>query len=111
MKTSARKIFWGVIAVIILVGASRAMTEEQPRTLTEDDFLWDEVISPYKDLIITSVNKIHREVEGCSVINPDTAYLAVEKTASGAPRFFVTCGSMQRAFNVYFSENGIERPR
>lgn len=117
---NATRLFWIGIAAIIVIGvwttwSQPPKTIKPPaRTFTATDFMWDDEISPYKDLIVASVNKIHREVEGCGEIDPTSAYLSEESTAD-APRFFVTCGSLDskppRVFNVWFSADGIEKPR
>ena len=114
---NALKLFWVGIAAIIVIGIVTTLREspERPpaRTFTEEDFIWDETISPHKDLIIATVNKIHREVEGCSEIDPTSDYLSGDKSTPEKPVFYVTCGSLDstppRVFNVWFSADGIMR--
>lgn len=76
---------------------------------TEQDFQWDSKIFRHKGLIVDSVNRIHREVPGCNVIDPYSAYLSGQRSSPSKPVFFVACGRGAQAFNVYFSESGIEK--
>ncbi|NOZ65938.1 MAG: SH3 domain-containing protein, partial [Alphaproteobacteria bacterium] len=71
---------------------------------TEDDFIWSNKISPYKDIIIAGVNKIHRENSGCKDIDPASAYISGSKGTISNPVFFVTCGKGAGIHNVFFSK-------
>lgn len=80
------------------------------RVFTENDFIWDDRIRPYKDIIVAGVNKIHRENERCGQIDPSSAYVSSKSTPSD-PVFFVTCGSGANVFNVFFSKKDVEADR
>jgi len=79
------------------------------QVFTEEDFLWDNVISPYKEIIISGVNKIHRENARCKVIDPSSAYLSGSKSSPDKPVFYVTCGSDLEVFNVWFSKSDLDK--
>lgn len=76
---------------------------------TEKDFHWDQKTSPYKQIIIAGVNKIHRENSRCKDIDPSSVYISNSKGAKEDPVFFVTCGKGAGAFNVYFSKSEVEK--
>ncbi len=78
------------------------------QVFTEEDFIWDKNTSPYKDIIVAAVNKIHRENSRCKEIDPSSAYLSGSKSSPGKPVFFVTCGSGAKAFNVWFSKDDLD---
>ncbi len=74
---------------------------------TEDDFIWSKTISPYKDIIVAGVNKIHRENSGCKEIDPSSAYISGSKSTKSNPVFFVTCGKGAHIHNVFFSKSDV----
>ena len=78
---------------------------------TEADFSFDKKISPYKNIIIAGVNKIHRENKRCKKIDPYSAYISGSKGTESNPVFFVTCGTDHKAFNVFFSKSDIEKDK
>lgn len=77
------------------------------QVFTEQDFIWDKNTSPYKDIIVPAVNKIHRENSRCKEIDPSSAYISGTKSSPGKPVFFVTCGYGAKAFNVWFSKDDL----
>jgi len=77
------------------------------RVFTENDFIWDKNIRPYKKVIIAGVNKIYRENSRCKKIDPTSAYLSGSRSKPGKPVFFVTCNEGPEAFNVWFSEQDL----
>ena len=99
-----------LVLMIGLFGAVVLWLEsERPppaQTFVETDFIWDDQISPHKDVIIATVNEIHRKIKGCQELDPTSAYLS-NKSTPRDPVFFVTCGSGANMFNVWFSRDGI----
>lgn len=79
------------------------------QVFTEANFLWDKKITPYKQIIIAGVNKVHRENERCKDIDPHSAYLSSSKGSAKDPVFYVTCGKGAQAFNAYFSKSDVEK--
>jgi len=75
---------------------------------TESDFYWDKNILPYKEIIITGVNKVHRENSRCKIIDPSSAYISSSKGTTSNPVFFVTCGKGAEVFNAFFSKSDVE---
>jgi hypothetical protein len=103
MSTLQRFVI-AVAVIIIGLGILFGIPTPPPaNTFVETDFIWDDKISPYKDVIISSVNEIHRKIDGCQEIDPTSAYLS-DKSTPSKPVFFVTCGGR---FNVWFSRDGI----
>jgi hypothetical protein len=79
------------------------------RVFTEEDFIWDKVTRPYKDIIVKGVNKIYRENSRCSEIDPTSADMSRNRGTKENPVFFVTCGSdVTNVFNAYFSKSDVE---
>ncbi len=78
------------------------------RTFTRADFIWDDNTILYRDIIVAGVNKAHREVPGCAVIDPQSAYIASSRGTPKNPVFWVTCGSGLKTFNYYFSKNDVK---
>ncbi len=76
---------------------------------TEEDLVLDESELPYKRIILTGVNKIHREISQCKDIDISTAGIAPNQGTKTDPVFFVTCGKALNAFNVYFSKSDVEK--
>ncbi|MCP4763470.1 MAG: SH3 domain-containing protein [archaeon] len=76
---------------------------------TENDFMWDKNITPYKKIIIAGVNKVHRENSRCKNIDPSSAYISGSKGTKYNPVFFVTCGKGKNTFNAFFSKSEIEK--
>ena len=74
---------------------------------TETDFLFDKKTRPHKKIIISGVNKIHRENPRCKQINTSSAYISSSKGSKSNPVFFVTCGKGSKSFNVFFSKSDI----
>nr|WP_181374663.1 hypothetical protein [Pectobacterium carotovorum]AKG47494.1 hypothetical protein pA_00054 [Pectobacterium carotovorum] len=78
---------------------------------TESDFYWDSKISPYKEIIIKGVNKVHRENSKCKDIDPSSAYISGSKGTKANPVFYVTCGKDFDVFNVFFSKSDVENDK
>jgi hypothetical protein len=76
---------------------------------TEADFIWDNKTSPYKKIIVTGVNKVHRENSRCKTIDPGTAYISSSKGSPSDPVFYVTCGTGAGTFNAFFSKSEVEK--
>ena len=76
---------------------------------TEADFSFDKKTRPFKNIIITGVNKIHRENSRCKNIDPYSAYISGSKGSESNPVFFVTCGKGYKVFNVFFSKSDVEK--
>jgi len=74
---------------------------------TEADFLFDKNTKRYKDIIISGVNKIHRENSKCKDIRTSSAYISSSKGSKSDPVFFVTCGQGRNSFNVFFSKSDV----
>lgn len=78
------------------------------RRFVAKDFIWDEATAPYKELIVSGVNKVHAENSRCDVIDPTSAYMSKSKSKPGNPVFFVTCGRGSGVFNVFFSKEEVQ---
>jgi hypothetical protein len=78
---------------------------------TEDDFIWDKKIRPYKKIIIAGVNKVHKENSSCKHIDPSSAYISGSRGSKADPVFYVTCGTESNMFNVYFSKSDVEKSK
>ncbi|MFS8980891.1 hypothetical protein PO002_41945 [Cupriavidus necator] len=78
---------------------------------TEEDFLWDKKLSPYKKIVVAGVNSVYRENEQCGEISPETAYISPTRGTKADPVFFVTCGTPPDALNVYFSKSDVEKAK
>ena len=78
-------------------------TVVKSEAFTEDDFVWDGHIEPYKDTIVTGVNYLHRENSKCKEIDPRTVSLLLAKSRPGRPVFVVMCGSGKNAVQVGFA--------
>ncbi len=78
---------------------------------TEADFYFDKKTRPYKNIIISGVNKIHRENSRCKNIDPSSAYISGSKGTKSNPVFFVTCGKDYKVFNVFFSKSDVEKDK
>ncbi|PQV53405.1 hypothetical protein [Paraburkholderia sp. BL21I4N1] len=76
------------------------------RVFTEADFQFDKATLPYKKVIIDGVNRIHRENDRCSDIDPSSAYLSSNSTQAN-PTFYVTCGKGTQVFNVFFTPRDV----
>ena len=81
------------------------------RLYTEADFSWDNNTRPHKAIIVSGVNKIHRENPRCRDIDTGSAYISGSKGTKKNPVFFVTCGTGRHAHNVFFSKSDIETGR
>jgi len=75
----------------------------------ESDFYWDKNTSPHKQIIISGVNKVHRENIRCKQLDPSSAYISSNKGTPSNPVFFVTCGSGAGTFNAFFSKLDVEK--
>ncbi len=75
---------------------------------TEADFYFDKKTHPYKNIIISGVNKIHRENSRCKDIDASSAYISSTKGSKSNPVFYVTCRKESMAFNVYFSKSDVK---
>lgn len=78
---------------------------------TEADFSFDKKTRPYKNIIITGVNKIHRENARCKNIDPSSAYISSSKGSKSNPVFYVTCGKEYKVFNEFFSKSDVENDK
>lgn len=83
-------------------------TQSGGRVYVEDDILWDEDTSQIKSQILTVVNKIARENQSCGQIDTSSIAKSPSRSKPNDPVFFVTCGSMANAFNVYFRPTDAE---
>lgn len=72
------------------------------RIYVEDDFLWDEETSQFKQQIIATVNKISVENQHCSQLDTASIAKSSSRSTTDDPVFFVTCGSGADVFNVWF---------
>lgn len=72
------------------------------RVYVEADFLWDSETRPYKDQIVEVINRIARDHGGCNKISTSSVARSATKGSASDPVFFVTCGEMADAFNVWF---------
>lgn len=86
----------------------RVVDQAGKEVFTEADFLWDQTIEPYKEIIIAGVNKVHRENSRCTAIDASSAYISSSRGTPADPVFFVTCGEGFNAFNVFFSKSEVE---
>lgn len=86
----------------------RVVDQAMKEVFTEADFIWDQTIEPYKDIIIAGVNKVHRENSRCTTIDASSAYISSSRGTPADPVFFVTCGEGFNAFNVFFSKSEVE---
>lgn len=78
---------------------------------SEADFMFDNKTLPYKKIIISGVNKIHRENSKCKNIDTSSAYISGSKGTKLNPVFYVTCGKGFKAFNVFFSKSDVEKDK
>jgi hypothetical protein len=101
-----RKSHIGWVHMKFLV--SLGVSSDEIRQFVVGDFIWDGVTAPYKELIMSGVNKVHAENSRCDVIDPTSAYLSKSKSKPGNPVFFVTCGRGSGVFNVFFSKEEVE---
>jgi hypothetical protein len=87
-------------------------TASGTRILTEGDFRWDRSTSPYKEEIVVLVNRIAAEHEDCEDADPSSVSLSGDRSSSGDPVFYVTCGMSSRSstpFNVWFRPTDADR--
>lgn len=94
--------------------SNKPSNEQKPnsfRTFTETDFNFTAKESKYKDIIISGVNRVHKEIPACDEIHPHSATISSSKGTKKDPVFFVTCGNAEKAgaFNVWFSKSDIEK--
>lgn len=85
------------------------ITKKGENYFVDADFSWNNRTLPYKKIIITGVNKIHRENLKCGSIDPSSADISSTKGSSSDPVFYVTCGSGIEVFNEFFSKSDIEK--
>lgn len=86
---------------------NNAPPQKQPKIFVEKDFYFDKHNAPYKEIIIAGVNKVYKEHPQCTTIDPGSATISSSKGSKENPVFFVTCGSGQNAFNVWFSKSDV----
>lgn len=83
-------------------------TDEGGRRLyTEKDIYWDDDTERFKTQVTAAVNKISRENDRCSTIDPSSIARSPSRSKPGKPVFFVTCGKGASAFNVWFEPSDI----
>lgn len=85
-----------------------ARTEAPLKTFVESDFYWDATLEPYKSIIISGVNMVHRDNSTCRTIDPSSAYISTNRGSASDPVFYVTCGSNLNTTNVFFSKSDVE---
>jgi hypothetical protein len=86
----------------VLRGIER--TASGTRVYVESDFYWDKDTSKYKKQIVTIVNKIAQEHDGCAELDTATVVLSPTKSKPKKPIFSVTCKPAgKNMFNVSFS--------
>lgn len=79
------------------------LDEKGYRIIEESDVSWNKKTQPYKELILKTLNKIHRENANCRRIDPSILDISSTKSSKSNPVFYVTCGEGLSAFNVFFS--------
>jgi len=72
----------------------------------EADFSFNEKNRPYRKLIISGVNKVHRSDPRCKKINPVSAKVSFVKSTKSEPIFFVNCGEGKNETRVFFDKTG-----
>jgi hypothetical protein len=83
-------------------------TASGERVYVEGDFYWNDDTSKFKPQIIAVVNKIASENRNCRKLDPSSVAKSSSKSKAGDPVFFVTCGSLESAFNVWFRPTDAE---
>lgn len=78
------------------------------RVYVGDDFPWNRDTTSYKAQIISIVNRIAREHPGCKRIDPSSVALSTNKGGADDPVFYVTCGELLDAFNVWFKPSDVD---
>lgn len=78
------------------------------RVYTVSDFQWDGATSAYQSQLVTIINKIAREHDGCRSIDTASLALSASRSRAEAPVFFVTCEAAT-PFNVWFEPGDINR--
>lgn len=77
-----------------------------PRTISAEDIYWDKGTAKHKVMIVSALNRIHREDPRCKQIDPGSVSRS-QKSTPAKPLFFVTCGSGIDVVNVFFSEDDV----
>jgi len=90
---------------------SKKVDSSGKELFTEADFYFDKKTRPYKNIIISGVNKIHRENSRCKDIDTSSAYISSTKGSKSNPVFYVTCGKKSKIFNVFFSKSDVENDK
>jgi hypothetical protein len=72
----------------------------------EKDFDWtDPLLSHYKRIVISGVNKMAREKPECAVIDPKS--VQYEGGTPDDPGFMVTCGDADHATHAHFTKTDV----
>ncbi len=82
-------------------------TSDGARVYVESDLYWDNDTAKYKTQIVTMINKISRENDGCKTIDPSSIAKSVSRSKRNDPVFFVTCGEGSEIFNVWFKPTDV----
>lgn len=93
------------------VGVENSAVGVMKAPLTQADFYWDEDTNRYRTEIVRIVNRIATDNRKCPVPDPQSVMLSKSRSKSGAPVFFVTCGSGPNVFNIWFSPNDAAKDR
>lgn len=82
------------------------------RDFVDADFEWDKDTKKVKDMIVKTVNRIHREDPRCkTAIYPSSvAKSYTESKAQKKPVYFVNCGDGAESVNVYFDAKRVDDP-
>ena len=82
------------------------------RDFVDADFEWDKDTKKVKDMIVKTVNRIHREDPRCkTAIYPSSvAKSQTESKAQKKPVYFVNCGDGAESVNVYFDAKRVDDP-
>lgn len=81
-------------------------TSDGARIYTASDFNWDGTTSAYQSHLVTIINKIAREHDGCRSIDTASLALSASRSRPDAPVFFVTCEAVT-PFNVWFEPGDV----
>lgn len=91
---------------------ARPLKPGEVRDFVDADFEWDKDTKKVKDMIVKTVNRIHREDPRCkTAIYPSSvAKSQTESKAQKKPVYFVNCGDGAESVNVYFDAKRVDDP-
>lgn len=93
-------------ASLTLALLAPAFSSAAERRFEEKDFDWtDPLLSHYKRIVISGVNKMAREKPECAVIDPKS--VAYEGGTPDDPGFIVTCGDPEHVTHAHFTKTDV----